>query len=106
MRAQPQHKRPARGCARMSGRPQCTVGGRHAGLYGLFSTTDAPEEISLHPTGAMSRTFSLRHLDARRDRLTQFAYVARPMALPSSRVSFPPAEWPRLAGLYGFIGML
>jgi nickel/cobalt transporter (NiCoT) family protein len=42
----------------------------------------------------------------RRDRLTQFAYVARPVALLSSRVSFSPAEWARLAGFYGFIGML
>jgi high-affinity nickel-transport protein len=38
--------------------------------------------------------------------LTDFAYVARPVAPLSSRVSFSPAEWARLAGLYGFIGAL
>jgi nickel/cobalt transporter (NiCoT) family protein len=38
--------------------------------------------------------------------LTEFAYVVRPVAPLSSRVSFSPAEWSRLAGLYGFIGGL
>jgi nickel/cobalt transporter (NiCoT) family protein len=80
--------------------------GRHADIYGLFGAADASEEVNLHPTGSKSRTFSLRHLDTRRDRLTVFAYVARPVAPLSSRVSFSPAEWTRLAGLYGFIGVL
>ena len=79
---------------------------RHKGIYGLFSAADAPEEVSLHPAGGKLRTFSLRHLDTGRDRLTEFAYVARPVAPLSSRVSFSPAEWSRLAGLYGFIGLL
>jgi nickel/cobalt transporter (NiCoT) family protein len=38
--------------------------------------------------------------------LTEFAYVVRPVAPLFSRVSFSPAEWTRLAGLYGFIGVL
>ena len=38
--------------------------------------------------------------------MTEFAYVARPAVACSSRVSFSPAEWVRLAGLYGFIGVL
>jgi nickel/cobalt transporter (NiCoT) family protein len=38
--------------------------------------------------------------------LTEFAFVARPMPPLSSRVSFSPAEWTRLTGLYGFIGVL
>src|SRR5665213_658090 len=79
---------------------------RHRDIYGLFSATDAPEKISLHPAGGKLRTFRLRHVDTRRDRLTDFAYVARPVAPLSSRVSFSPAEWTRLAGLYGFIGAL
>lgn len=60
----------------------------------------------MHPAGEELRTFSQRHLDTRRDRLTEFAYIARPVAPLSSRVSFSPAEWTRLAGLYGFIGVL
>src|SRR6202034_4252225 len=44
--------------------------------------------------------------DSRQDRLTEFAYVARPVPPLSSRVSFSPAEWTRLAALYGFIGVL
>src|SRR6202789_4001912 len=60
----------------------------------------------MHPAGEELRTFSQRHLDTRRDRLTEFAYIARPVPPLSSRVSFSPAEWTRLAGLYGFIGVL
>src|ERR1700728_2414283 len=44
--------------------------------------------------------------DTRQDRLTEFAYVARPVPPLSSRVSFSPAAWTRLAALYGFIGVL
>ena len=66
----------------------------------------------MHPKGsacirsALSLVHSVFGNDTRRDRLTQFAYVARPVAPLSSRVSFSPAEWTRLAGLYGFIGVL
>jgi high-affinity nickel-transport protein len=38
--------------------------------------------------------------------LTEFVYIARSVDRPSSRVSFSPAEWTRLAGFYGFIGTL
>jgi nickel/cobalt transporter (NiCoT) family protein len=38
--------------------------------------------------------------------LTVFTHVARPVAPLSTRVSFSPAEWTRLGGLYGFIGVL
>ena len=38
--------------------------------------------------------------------MTEFAYVAGPVAPRSPRVSFSPAEWVRLGGLYGFIGVL
>ena len=38
--------------------------------------------------------------------MTQFAYVARPPAMLSLRVSFSSSEWTRLAALYGFIGAL
>jgi nickel/cobalt transporter (NiCoT) family protein len=82
------------------------AGGKHAHIYGLFGAADAPEGVKLHPTGVRSRTFDLRHFDTRRDRLTVFTRVARPVAPLSSRVSFSPAEWTRLAGLYGFIGVL
>jgi len=42
----------------------------------------------------------------RREPLTDFAYVARPVSRRASRVYFSPAEWIRLAALYGFIGAL
>jgi nickel/cobalt transporter (NiCoT) family protein len=38
--------------------------------------------------------------------LSDFVYVARPVGRPSSRLSFSPAEWTHLAGLYGFVGAL
>jgi len=38
--------------------------------------------------------------------LTEFAYVVRPVQWFHSRLSFSPAEWTRLMGLYGFIGAL
>ena len=38
--------------------------------------------------------------------MTDFAYVAGPVGRLASRVTFSRAEWTRLAGLYGFIGVL
>jgi high-affinity nickel-transport protein len=38
--------------------------------------------------------------------LSDFVYVAGPVELPSSRLSFSSAEWTHLAGLYGFVGAL
>jgi nickel/cobalt transporter (NiCoT) family protein len=38
--------------------------------------------------------------------LTEFAYIARPAHRPLPRIYFSPAEWSRLAILYGFIGVL
>jgi high-affinity nickel-transport protein len=41
-----------------------------------------------------------------RCRVSNFEFVARPLAAPARRVLFSRAEWSRLAVLYGFIGLL
>src|SRR6202453_5262700 len=57
----------------------------------------AREQIRLRPVSPALRN---------KGPMSDFVYVARPLDQPSLRLSFSPAEWTRLAGLYGFIGVL